>query len=85
MGDVLVVGSRVFVGLSGRTNSAAAGVAAIAESQGMTVTLVAVGSVLHFKSGLPALDETTVLWHPRACDRDDLAGLQVVRSRGGRS
>jgi len=82
-GDVLSMGSQVFVGLSRRTNAAGvAAIAAIAEPQGMTVTPVTVGSVLHLKSGLSALDESTVLWHPRACERDDLKGLQVVEVAG---
>jgi len=82
-GDVLCVGSQVFVGLSRRTNAAgAAAIAAIAEPQGMTVTSVDVGSVLHLKSGLSALDETTVLWHRQACERQNLEGLRVVELVG---
>jgi dimethylargininase len=82
-GDVLVVGDRVFVGIGRRTNrEGAAAVAAIAEPQGMVVTPVLVGSVLHLKSGLSAVDDRTVLWHPAACDRAALAGLRVVEVPG---
>lgn len=82
-GDVLVVGRRVFVGLSRRTNEqGAAAIAALAEPQGMTVTAVPVGSVLHLKSGVSAVDDRTVLWHPRACDREALTGLRVVEVPG---
>ena len=78
-GDVMTVGTRVFVGLSQRTNAAgAAAIAAIAEPQAMTVNVVPVGSVLHLKSGLSALDDSAVLWHRRACDRDELTGLRVI-------
>lgn len=78
-GDVLVVGSRVFVGLSRRTNrQGAAAVATLAEPQGMSTSRVPVGDVLHLKSGLSAVDDETVLWHPTSCDRDDLEGVRVV-------
>lgn len=82
-GDVLVAGDRVFVGLSRRTNTAGvAAIAALAEPQGMTVEAVPIGSVLHLKSGVSAVDDTTVVWHPRACDRHDLSGLRVVEVPG---
>lgn len=82
-GDVLVMGRRVFVGASSRTNEPGAqALAALAEPQGMTVTLVPVGSVLHLKSGLSALDDRTVLWHPRACEKANLPGLHVVEVPG---
>jgi dimethylargininase len=78
-GDVMILGSRVFVGLSQRTNAAGvAAIAAIAEPQGMSVNVIPVGSVLHLKSGLSALDDSTVLWHRRACERDELSGLRVI-------
>lgn len=78
-GDVLILGSKVFVGLSRRTNPAGvAAIAAIAEPQAMTVSAVPVGPVLHLKSGLSALGDSIVLWHRRACGRDELAGLKVV-------
>lgn len=82
-GDVLVVGDRVFVGLSRRTNrQGVRAIAALAEPQGMVVTPVPVGSVLHLKSGLSALDDHTVLWHREACEREALAGLHVVEVPG---
>jgi len=78
-GDVMVLGSRVFVGLSRRTNVAGAeAIAAVAEPQGMFVDMIPVGSVLHLKSGLSGLDDSTVLWHRRACERDELTGLRVI-------
>jgi dimethylargininase len=82
-GDVLVVGRRVFVGISGRTNrQGAEAMAAIAEPQGFVVTPVPVLSVLHLKSGLSALGDSTVIWHPRACDRADLVGVHVIEIGG---
>lgn len=82
-GDVLIAGTRVFVGLSRRTNrQGAQAIAAIAEPQGMTVTPIEVRSVLHLKSGLSAVDDRTVLWHPRTCGRGELTGLRVVEIPG---
>jgi dimethylargininase len=82
-GDVMVLGSRVFVGLSRRTNAAGvAALAAIAEPQGMSVETVPVGSVLHLKSGLSALDDSTALWHRRACERGELTGLRIIEAEG---
>jgi dimethylargininase len=82
-GDVLVVGRRLFVGLSGRTNRGGVdAVAALATPQGFEVVAVPVRAVLHLKSGLSAIDDQTVLWHPDACDRDALADLDVVEVPG---
>ena len=82
-GDVLKMGSSLFVGLSDRTNEEGIrAVTAIAEPQGLSVTSVPVRSVLHLKSGLSALDESTLLWHRDAGDRDVLDGFDVVEVSG---
>jgi dimethylargininase len=82
-GDVLVAGRRILVGLSRRTNlQGVKALAAIAEPQGMVVTPIDVGSVLHLKSGLSAVDDRTVLWHPRGCEREALPGFRVVEVPG---
>ncbi len=80
-GDVLQVGGRVFVGVSRRSD--AAGIAALAEfCAPIEVVPVPVHSTLHLKSGVSAVDEETVLWHPAACDRSALTGLRVVEVPG---
>ena len=80
-GDVLHVGARVFVGLSARTD--ATGIAVLARFFApLEVIAVPVRATLHLKSGVSAVDANTVLWHPAACDRDDLVGLQVVEVPG---
>jgi dimethylargininase len=82
-GDVLIAGTRVFVGLSIRTNvQGVKALAAISEPQGFSVMPVEVGSVLHLKSGVSAVDDRTVLWHHRACDREALTGLRIVEVPG---
>jgi len=48
----------------------------------LKVIPVQVGRVLHLKSGMSALDETTLLWHPDACDPAVLDGLEVLEVAG---
>lgn len=80
-GDVLQVGGKVFAGVSARSD--AAGVAALAEfCAPIEVVAVPVRDTLHLKSGVSALDDQTVLWHPAACDRSAFAGMRVVEVPG---
>jgi dimethylargininase len=65
-GDVLKVGSTVYVGLSGRTNEA--GAEQLAALLGATVVPVPVTRVLHLKSAVTALPDGTVLGHPPLVD-----------------
>lgn len=82
-GDVLKMGSSIFVGRSERTNvEGIHALAAIAEPAGMSVTSVPVTRVLHLKSGLSALDDQTLLWHRDACDRDVFDGFEVLEVPG---
>jgi len=68
-GDVLCVGRRVYVGLSGRTN--AEGVrqlASLLAPHGYQVTGVEIQGCLHLKSAASALGGDTVLVNPRCVD-----------------
>lgn len=65
-GDVLKVGSTVYVGLSGRTNEA--GAAQLAAHLDATVVPVPVTKVLHLKSAVTALPDGTVIGHPPLVD-----------------
>jgi dimethylargininase len=68
-GDVLVIGRRVFVGLSSRTNGeAAAQMQRILRPHGYRVHATRVDGCLHLKSAVTALDEATVLVNPRWVD-----------------
>lgn len=70
-GDVLKIGSDVYVGVGGRTN--AAGVAQLRDhvaSRGFRVFGVPVNKVLHLKSAVTALPDGTVIgWEPLVDDR----------------
>ena len=69
-GDVLKVGSTVYVALGGRTN--AAGIAqfrAILEPLGAVVITVPVSKVLHLKTAVTALPDGTIIgWRPALDD-----------------
>jgi dimethylargininase len=68
-GDVLKVGSTVYVGRGGRTN--AEGVRqlrAILDGTGYSVVAVPVTKVLHLKSAVTALPDGTVIGHPSLVD-----------------
>lgn len=68
-GDVLKIGSTVYVGLSGRTNTA--GADQLAEHLGplgATVVPVPVTAVLHLKSAVTALPDGTVIGYPPLVD-----------------
>ncbi len=68
-GDVLKVGTTVYVGMGGRTNSA--GVAQLAthlEPRGARVVTVPCTKVLHLKSAVTALPDGTIVGWPPAVD-----------------
>ncbi len=68
-GDVLKVGTTIYVGRTLRTN--AAGISAlrrICEPLGYTVIAVPVTKVLHLKSAVTALPDGTVIGHPPLVD-----------------
>ncbi|MCP2030093.1 dimethylargininase [Okibacterium sp. HSC-33S16] len=68
-GDVLVVGTRVYVGRGGRTN--AEGIRqlrSIAAAQGFDVTVAPVSKALHLKTAMTALPDGTLLGHPDLVD-----------------
>lgn len=78
-GDVLQVGSTVYVGIGGRTN--AEGVRQLDAhlvSRGRTVIPVPLGPVLHLKSAVTALPDGTVLAE-RGANLVDLAAFGSVR------
>lgn len=68
-GDVLKIGTDVWVGLGGRTNEAGIGqLAAHLEPLGATVHTVPVTKVLHLKSAVTALPDGTVIGHEPLVD-----------------
>lgn len=82
-GDVLQVGSSVFVGVGRRTNlDGFRSLAAFSVARGRAPVAVPVGGALHLKSGATALDEQTVLAHRGAVDPAVFTGVRVVEAPG---
>lgn len=68
-GDVLKVGSQVYVGLSGTTNSSGiAQLERILAPLGYTVTVVPMTKALHLKSALTALPDGTIIGYAPVVD-----------------
>ncbi len=79
-GDVLVIGSRVYVGLSARTNPAGfVQLRDLLEPQGATVEAAPVSEVLHLLTGCTYLGQGVLLATDPLLDAPFCRGLDVVR------
>jgi dimethylargininase len=78
-GDVLTLGRSVFVGMSSRTNTAAAQQMQQALAPfGYRVSEVAVEGCLHLKSAATALDDETLLINPEWIGLDAFNGVRTI-------
>lgn len=78
-GDIVVLGKRIFVGRSKRTNSQGIeSLTRIACSFGYSVTPVTVMGSLHLTTACSALDEGTMLLNPRWIDATPFARYWVL-------
>jgi dimethylargininase len=78
-GDVLTIGTRVFVGESGRTNrSAVAQMESILAPHGYTVRGIAVRGCLHLKSAVTAIAEDTLLINRDWVPTEGFRGFDLV-------
>lgn len=78
-GDVLVIGERVLIGLSARTNEEGAGqLTGILEGHGMTCTIMDAGKSLHLKSSVNALGDYRLLVTPEFADLPELSTFERV-------
>ena len=84
-GDVLKVGSTIYVGQGGRTN--AEGIAQLAahlEPRGASVVTVPISKVLHLKSAVTALPDGTVIgFEPLVDDPSVFPRFLAVPEEGG--
>jgi dimethylargininase len=79
-GDVLVIGRRLFVGLSLRTNVAAVeALAGLLAPLGYAVEGVAITGALHLKTAVTAPDEETVLVNPAWVDPAAFGARRVIQ------
>lgn len=78
-GDVLVVGRRIFVGLTARSNEAGSlALGRIAGTHGYEVIPVRVHGCLHLKSAVTALDDATLLANRAWLDTAPLRPFRIV-------
>jgi dimethylargininase len=78
-GDVLCVGRRVFIGLSGRSNSAAVEqMRAVLSPFGYSVQGVPVRGCLHLKSAVTQVAEDTVLLNRAWVDASAFVSLDLI-------
>jgi len=78
-GDVLVVGRRVYVGVSGRTNrDAVRQLETLLAPRGYTVVAVPVRGCLHLKSAVTLADNDTLVLNPDWVDRSAFPGAQII-------
>jgi len=78
-GDVLVIGRRIFVGLSTRTSAAGARqLAGAVAPHGYAVETLAVKSCLHLKTAVTRVAPSTVLLNPAWIDAGAFAGYATI-------
>lgn len=78
-GDVLRVGSDLFVGITARSNRAGFDqLAAVASRAGMRVTAVPVRGVLHLKTAVTALDDGALIMRDGCVDRSTFAAYEII-------
>lgn len=83
-GDVLRLGSTVFVGLSSRTNRHAVDqLGEMAADDNLSVVGVPVAGVLHLKSAVAALDEETVLIASGCVDVSQFSSYRIIEKAPG--
>ncbi len=83
-GDVLQVGSRVYVGRGGRTDAGGVrALRALLAPLGRTVVPVPLLDVLHLKSAVTALPDGTLVGLPQLLDAAVLPGLRVAPEEPG--
>lgn len=80
-GDVLTVGSSVYVGLSSRSNQEAVDqLQVILQPHGYQVHGLAMGQCLHLKTAVTALDDQTVLLNPNWVDPALFSAYTVIET-----
>src|SRR5512147_2845139 len=78
-GDVLVLGKKIYVGLSTRSNPEAVDqLNELLQGYGYTVTGVQTQGCLHLKSAVTRVDEKTLLINPNWVDASHFAGFELI-------
>jgi dimethylargininase len=78
-GDILRVGKKIYVGLSGRSTENAVGqIRDILEPRGYQVWGVSVTGCLHLKSAVTQVSEDTLLINPAWVSKDNFPGMHFI-------
>ena len=78
-GDILQVGSHFFIGTSGRTDQdGAIQLGSIFSKYGFTSSAIAVGNMLHLKSGVNDIDGNTLLVREEISDHQEFSKYQKI-------
>ena len=78
-GDVMMVGSHFYIGLSERTNAeGAAQLIRILEQYAMTGSVIEIGDMLHLKSGVSYLENNMLLAVEHIDSHPDLKQLDII-------
>ncbi len=78
-GDVMMVGSHYYIGLSKRTNGAGVTqLTAILQKYGMTASVVPLRTMLHLKTGVSYLERNTMLVYGEFVRHPDFAAFQRI-------
>ena len=78
-GDIMMVGSHFYIGLSARTNAAGAEqLISILEQHGMTGSVVAMSELLHLKTGLSYLENNNLLTYGEFCQHSEFSKFQRI-------
>jgi len=78
-GDVLVLGKRIYVGLSTRSNMAAVDqMGVLLKPYGYTVVAVEMHDCLHLKTAVSQVDERTLLINRRWVDVENFEGFDLI-------
>lgn len=78
-GDIMMVGSHFYIGLSARTNQAGADqVIATLHKYGLTGSVVALAKVLHLKTGVVYLENNNLLAHGEFLETPDFQQFNIL-------
>jgi dimethylargininase len=78
-GDIMMVASHFYIGLSARTNEAGARqVIAFLEKYGMTGSTLSVGDMLHLKSGVSYLENNTIVAAGKLLDLEEFQQFNIL-------
>ena len=79
-GDIMMVGSHFYIGLSDRTTQAGADqLIAILEKYGMTGSVVSLEKVLHLKTGVVYLENNTLFASGEFIDKPEFAKFNIIK------